>query len=187
MNGNPVADEPDFVLEFTIGREDVGNVISWQQWHGRRTRLARVLAVTGSLIGIALIIVWITGAGHYDLAWPIVLALFPLIWTVAAHLQAMIAVRNNPVLKEPVRLEVSGGGIDVRRRSTSGHTSWPGFSALNETRRAYLLRYTGTKSYQIIPKRALGAEAAHFRGYIDEHLSSAGRARAGRAARDDRL
>jgi hypothetical protein len=167
---SPVSDRPDFVLEWTINYYDVRNALLWQLWRGARTKWVRLLVSACSLFGLTLLVLRTVGVGHSGLVWPIALTICPLVLSVAAGLQAIMVIQNNPALKAPIHLKVSHDGIDATRAGINLQTDWSGFASLHETRRSFLLRYQGTRSYLLIPRRAPGTQSAHFRRYVHEHL-----------------
>jgi hypothetical protein len=57
--------------------------------------------------------------------------------------------------------------------SSSESLSWSDFSAINESRRSFLLRYAGRRVDLIIPKRAFAdaSAARKFRDYVREQVA----------------
>lgn len=163
-----MVDPPVGVLNWTVSRDDVRDALTWRLWHGEGSRWARLVCIFCAVLAVVLIVLDIVTGRYVSLVLAIIVLLLPAMIIAMPRLASRRVMKQNPDLSKVNELRVRAGGMD----SSSESMSWSDFSAIQESRRSFLLRYAGRRVDLIIPKRAFAdaAAARQFRNYVREQV-----------------
>jgi YcxB-like protein len=163
-----MADPPVGVLNWNVDRDDVRDALTWRLWHGEGSRWARGVCIFCGALALLLIVVDIVTGRYLSLVLAIILLILPAMIYLMPRLASRRVMKQNPDLAKENELRVRVDGME----SSSESLSWKDFSAINESRRSFLLRYAGRRVDLIIPKRAFAdaSTARQFRDYVREQV-----------------
>lgn len=140
-------------LRWTPERKDWVEAIRAVSWLHRWSRVLALLAVVGAVSGFWKHM-WALGSG---------LLVAAILLFVITDLQVREAFRRNPRASKQQSAVLDDDGVHVSVDDARTDFGWHAFHSWREISRSYLLRLgkTSSTAVLVIPKRALGGDAAH--------------------------